>query len=77
MQPLEEMDPPTSRKGLQRVLGMFAYYSKWLPKFSEEAYSLYKATEFPLKQKGLEAFENLKIMLKEASLRHIDESIPF
>ena len=44
MRPLEEMPPPTSKKGLLRVLGMFAYYAKWIPKFSEEAYDLYKAT---------------------------------
>lgn len=35
MKPLEEMAPPTSKKALERVLGMFAYYSKWIPKFSD------------------------------------------
>ena len=51
MKPLEELDPPTTMKGLQRLLGMFAYYSKWIPKFSDEAYELYKATKFPLNEK--------------------------
>ena len=56
---------------------MFAYYSKWIPRFSEEAYDLYKATEFPLKRKELAAFERLKNLLEKASLTHIDETVPF
>ena len=35
MKPLEEMAQPTSKKALERVLGMFAYYSKLIPKFSD------------------------------------------
>ena len=71
------MEAPKSKKALDRVLGMFAYYSKWIPKFSDEAYDLYKATEFPLQNKELAAFQRLKELLKKASLNHIDESIPF
>ena len=56
MKPLEELEEPTTMKALQRLLGMFAYYSKWIPNFSDEAYELYKVTEFPLNQKQSEAF---------------------
>ena len=62
---------------MQRLLGMFAYYSKWIPNFADEAYSLYKATNFPLNDHELKAFYKLKKMLKDASLGHIDETIPF
>ena len=62
---------------MQRLLGMFAYYSKWIPNFSEEAYVLFKTTEFPLGEAELAAFERLKHLLKKASLQHIDESAPF
>lgn len=56
LKPLQDMEAPKSKKALDRVLGMFAYYSKWIPKFSDEAYDLYKATEFPLQNKELAAF---------------------
>ena len=48
MKLLEEMDPPKTKKALERILGMFAYYAKWIKNFSDEAYDLYKVTEFPL-----------------------------
>ena len=50
LQPLQEMSSPTTKSGLERLLGMFAYYSKWIPKDSEIAQPLYKSTSFPLKQ---------------------------
>ena len=56
MKPLEELEEPTTMKALQRLLGMFAYYSKWISNFSDEAYELHKVTEFPLDQKQSEAF---------------------
>ena len=56
---------------------MFAYYAKWIPKFSEEAYLLYKATEFPLGKEEMATFERLKKLLKKSTLCHIDESTPF
>ena len=77
MKPLEEMAPTTSKKAPERVLGVFAYYSKQNAEFSGESYDLYKATECPLKDKVLAAFEKQKISLKEASLNHTDETIPF
>jgi hypothetical protein len=35
LKPLLELPPPTSRKALQRALGLFAYYSKWIKRFSD------------------------------------------
>ena len=34
LSPLEELPPPACRKSLQRAMGMFAYYSKWIKDFS-------------------------------------------
>jgi len=31
---------PENPKALERVMGMFAYYSKWLPRFSDPALPL-------------------------------------
>ena len=64
MKPLEKLLPPENKKAMQRLLGMFAYYSKWIPNFSEEAYVLFKATEFPLGEVELAALERLKFLLK-------------
>ena len=56
---------------------MFAYYAKWIKKFSEVAKPLYEVTQFPLQKEELAAFYKLKTLLKGASLGSIDESIPF
>ena len=31
---LDEMPPPSNAKSLQRALGFFAYYAKWIANFS-------------------------------------------
>ena len=56
MEPLDAMEPPKTKKALQRALGMFSYYSKWIPNFSDEAYDLFKAEKFPLKENEVAAF---------------------
>ncbi|MEL6804034.1 MAG: reverse transcriptase family protein, partial [Bacteroidota bacterium] len=35
LKPLLEIPPPASSKSLKRILGMFAYYAKWVPNFSD------------------------------------------
>ena len=77
LQPLDELPPPDTKKSLQRALGMFAYYAKWIKDFSKEARPLYETTNFPLNEEALAAFNRLKSLLKGASLGSIDESIPF
>ena len=70
--PLLELPPPTNKAALQRVLGMFAYYAKWIPEFSDKARTLYKTKSFPLTSEALEAFANLKGLLGKATLSCID-----
>ena len=74
---LQELEPPQNQKSLQRTLGMFAYYSKWIPQFSDKAYPLIHASTFPLHAEALSAFELLKSDLGNAILNCIDESLPF
>ena len=31
LQPLRDLTPPQSKKAQERLVGMFAYYSKWIP----------------------------------------------
>ena len=77
LKPLQEMACPTTKFGLQRVLGMFAYYSKWIPNYSDIAQPLYKSDKFPLEEAAIDSFNKLKELLTIATLAHIDESQPF
>ena len=51
--PVLEMQVPTSQKQLQRVVGVFAYYAQWISQLSEKIKPLISATEFPLGSGGL------------------------
>jgi len=62
---------PTTLKQLRRILGIFAYYRKFIPKFSERAAPLYAQTKkfvqnkrqgskIILTEESKKAFENLK-----------------
>ena len=77
LQPLQDYPLPQTDKSLQRALGMFAYYSKWIPNFSDIANPLYKSNKFPLDSKAEEAFKKLKDLLSKATLSSIDENCPF
>ena len=74
---LMELPAPTSAKSLKRILGLFAYYARWVPKFSDQICHLKGANQFPLKPSEMKDFENVKRSIAEAALRSIDESLPF
>ena len=75
--PLIELPAPRNKKEKQRIVGMLAYYAKWISSFSEKLRSLVQATEFPLPRDAISAFETLKNDLLKARLDSIDESAPF
>ncbi|CAB4041233.1 Hypothetical predicted protein, partial [Paramuricea clavata] len=77
LRPLQEFPPPESARTLQRVVGMFAYYAKWIPHFSDKIKPLMKAVTFPLDSDALAAFNTLKKEFGNAALQHVDESLPF
>ena len=77
LRPLQEYPPPTNTGSLRRVVGMFAYYAKWIPNFSDKIQPLVNATSFPLDESALSAFGQLKKELERATLHSIDESQPF
>jgi len=58
-------------------VGIFAYYAKSIPNFSDKIQPLVSATSFPLDKSALSAFELLKKALERATLHPIDESQPF
>ena len=57
---LQEMPPPHNTESLNRVRGMFAYYAKWIPQFSQKIQPLVKSTEFPLSREAHDSFHSLK-----------------
>ena len=75
--PLKELPPPTSLKSLKRVLGLFAYYAKWIQQFSDKIQRLKKATSFSFNHYELADFENIKKEIAQATLKSIDEGVPF
>jgi len=77
LKPLIDLPAPKNRRILQRVVGMFAYYAKWLPNFSEKIRPLMRATIFPLPNDVAATFKHLKQDLSKACLGSIDENAPF
>jgi len=45
---LRELTAPSSKRALQRTLGLFAYYARWIPCFSDKIANFKDATTFPL-----------------------------
>ena len=74
--PLLDFPPPSNFKLLRRVLGMFAYYAKWINCFVDKVRPLADAKVFPLNEIALKSFQLLKEELKHAALCSIDESKP-
>ena len=76
MKSLQELPPPRNMNSLKRIREMFAYYTKWIPEFSDKLQPLVKADKFPLKEKALYAFNTLKSELCKATLWTIVENLP-
>ena len=75
--PLKDLEVPKSKKELQRILGLFSYYSKWVPNFSEIIRPLVQNEAFPLSNDAISAFHLMKNKLADATLQPIDEAVPF
>lgn len=74
---LRELPVPHNLKSMNRCLGLFSYYSRWIPAFSDRVKPLSNCKSFPLSQEAIEAFESLKTSIEKAVVIAIDESIPF
>ena len=77
LRPLPDYPPPPNVGSLRRVVGMFSYYAKWIPNFSDKVQPLVNAISFPLDESALLAFDLLKTELERATLQSIDEGQPF
>ena len=79
LRPLKDFPPPANFKMLKSVLGMFAYYAKWIDRFADKIRPLANAKVFPIDKdkNALKSFRLLKQELESAALHSIDESKPF
>ena len=71
------MSEPQNKKELQRILGLFSYYAKWVPNFSDVIRPLVQNKHYPLPEEAANALQVMKNKLAEATLQPIDEAVPF
>ncbi|XP_068245363.1 uncharacterized protein [Palaemon carinicauda] len=77
LHPLQELPPPTNTGSLRIAQGLFVYYAKWIPGFSDTIHPLVNTKTSPLSVPALAAFNSLKKQLMDVPLRAVDESLPF
>ena len=74
---LLDLPAPRNMKEQQRVVGMFAHYSKWIYNFSEKIQPIVKNNVFPFSNDVLQAFELLKGEIAKSVVIAVDENLPF
>ena len=72
LRPFLELPPPRNAKALQKVLGMFSHYAKWVNHFSDKIHPLVHSKDFPLSAEALGAFEELKKAIAKSAIHAID-----
>ena len=73
---LENFPLPKNKKELERFRGIMAYYSKWIPNFSNRIKPLI-TNELPLNEEKKQLVQKLIHDLKNACRKNIDFSLPF
>ncbi|GFX21450.1 retrovirus-related Pol polyprotein from transposon opus [Trichonephila clavipes] len=77
LKPLRDMPVPKDSSALQRALGMFAHYCRWIPGFSKKIRPLLGKKQFPLSRDAVLTFNSLKDDVANAVLATIEDDIPF
>ena len=68
---------PKPKKEMSRAIGLFAYYAKWLPRFSCKVKPLVESRTFPLNENAVRCFCQLKNELADATQASVDRNVPF
>lgn len=76
LRPLFEYPVPQNAKALQRCIGLFAYYSKWVSNYSSKIRPLINCASFPLSSEASEAFHQLKDDIAKSAVKVIDTDLP-
>ena len=74
---LLELPALSNQKALQRAPGLFAYYEKWIPYFSDCVKDLKNVLKFSLDNLALNNFAKLKQSVAQATLQAFDVNKPF
>ena len=74
---LLNMPVPTAKKELRRTIGLFAYYARWLPRYSDRIKPLVDTVAFPLSENAVDCFRQLQNELANSALKAVDETVPF
>lgn len=77
VKPIVNLPTPTTGKELQRAIGMFSYYAQWIPQFSKKIKPLILVSQFPINEEAKQMLQLLKDDLVSATLKIIDEDVPF
>ncbi|GFW84309.1 retrovirus-related Pol polyprotein from transposon 17.6 [Trichonephila clavipes] len=77
LKPLRDMPVPKDSSALQRALGMYAHYCRWIPGFSKKIRPLLGKKQFPLSRDAVLTFNSLKDDVANAALATIEDDIPF
>ena len=76
IKPLLDLPVPDEASSLKRALGLFSYYSVWIPDYSRRIQPLLSCRQFPLSSEAVRCFESLKKEISEASVAAFDETLP-
>ena len=68
---------PKSKTELSRAIGLFAYYAKWLSRFSCKVKPLVESRTFSLNKNAVRCFYELKSELADTALASVDKIAPF
>ena len=60
LSPLRILPVPHDSKSLNRCLGLFSYYSQWIPEIFNRIKPLISSKSFPLSPEAVTTFDNLK-----------------
>ena len=76
LQPLFNLSPSPEQKSLQRIVGLFSYYSSWISHFSDKIRPLINNHTFPLPDSIITSFEALKNEIANAMVATVDPGVP-
>lgn len=76
LEPLRKLQPPVNTASLKRILGIFSYYSHWIPHFSKKIQPLVASKSFPISRAGLEAFNEVKKNIEDSVITTLNPNEP-
>lgn len=76
LEPLRQLLLPSDSASLKRTLGIFSYYSQWIPHFSKKIQPLVASNDFPITQEALNAFNEVKRNIEDSVITTVNPEVP-